>query len=187
MTEVYRTDGPWGLGKGSNLTPGEVDANFWGLTQRVAELLADIPAPVNISNIDVSGTQMKIFLEDGRQFGPFTLPQANFRPSVVGLVAAATFAPVLTDSNCYKRCTNAGGCVVTVPTNASVAFTVDTEISFRQVADGPVSFIGAAGVLIHPVRGFLHQTAQQGATVSLKKVATNEWEVTGWLAPEPEE
>jgi hypothetical protein len=44
--------------------------------------MADIPEPLNISNITVTGTQMRIYLEDGTVFGPFTLPQANFRPSI---------------------------------------------------------------------------------------------------------
>jgi hypothetical protein len=34
---VYRTDdvARWGAGKGSNLTPAEVDVNFWGIIQRL--------------------------------------------------------------------------------------------------------------------------------------------------------
>lgn len=35
---VYRTDdnARWGAGKGSNLTPAEVDLNFWGVIQRIS-------------------------------------------------------------------------------------------------------------------------------------------------------
>lgn len=182
MTITYRTAGAWGAGKGSNLTPAEVDGNFWDLVQQIAAIIADIPAPAEISNIVVTGTQMTIYLENGTSFGPFTLPQANFRPSVVSTVSTTTYEPVLADSNRYKRCTNAAGCVVTIPANSEVAFPIDTEITFSQVGAGAVSFGAPTDVTLHPVPGFLHQTAQQGARVTWKKVATDEWEVTGWLA-----
>lgn len=76
---IFRTVGAWGAGKGSNLTAGEVDGNFWALLQRLVAVEDDPPEPNNISNIQVVGNQMKIFLEDATVFGPFTLPTALFR------------------------------------------------------------------------------------------------------------
>jgi hypothetical protein len=97
--------GTWGAGKGSNLRP-EIDGNTYELAQRIAGIIADIPTPLNISNITVIGTQMRIYLEDGTVFGPFTLPQANFRPSIVGALDVPTdgvYAVTNADSNRYWR------------------------------------------------------------------------------------
>jgi hypothetical protein len=78
-TIVFRTLGAWGAGKGANLTPTEVDSNFWSLAQAIVEL-QDAPAdPVGIASITVAGTQMTITLTDGAVMGPFTLPVLTFR------------------------------------------------------------------------------------------------------------
>jgi hypothetical protein len=185
MTLTYRTAGAWGAGKGSNLTATEVDGNFYDLDQRVVDLEENPPVPNEISNITVSGTQMTIYLEGGASFGPFTLPQANFRPSIVAALPVATdgtYTPVLSDANKYLRCTEGGGCTVILPSNASVAFPVDTEITFRQASAGAVVFDAPTEVTIHSVPGYLPKTAQLGASVTLKKIATDEWELVGWLA-----
>lgn len=81
MAMLYRTDDPgkWGTGKGANLTPGEVDNNFWEIIQRLVSLETDPPEAASISNIEVIGTQMMIYLSDGTQYGPYTLPVASFR------------------------------------------------------------------------------------------------------------
>ncbi|RWO90942.1 hypothetical protein [Mesorhizobium sp.] len=177
MTITYRSV------KGSNLTATEVDDNFHDLDDRMTELEDNPPEPVNISNITVVGTQMTIYLEDATVFGPFTLPQANFRPSVVATVATNTHAPVLADANGYKRCTHVDGCTVTVPLNAAVAFPVDTELTYRQAADEPVIFDTLTdGPTLNGIAGFLDMSGGRGATVTLKKVATDEWDIIGLLA-----
>lgn len=78
LTLVYRLAGAWGAGKGANLTAAEFDGNQWELQQAIEEL-ADNPAqPKNIQEIEVTGNQMTITLDDGvTTFGPFTLPRAS--------------------------------------------------------------------------------------------------------------
>lgn len=44
MAVVYRTDGPWGSGLGTNLTAPQVDNNFWELVQRLTTLETRTPA-----------------------------------------------------------------------------------------------------------------------------------------------
>lgn len=78
MAITYRTTGPWGAGKGSNLTPTEVDTNFKTLKDEIDALTGSPPTAVGISNIEVIGTQMKIFLSDGTSYGPYTLPYVMF-------------------------------------------------------------------------------------------------------------
>jgi len=80
MAIIYRTtDGTkWGAGKGSALTATEVDENFWGLDERVTDIEENPPAPIEIGGFQVVGTQMKVFMTDGTEYGPFTLPFASF-------------------------------------------------------------------------------------------------------------
>ena len=68
----------WGAGKGSNLTPGEVDENFWDLDQRTADLEANPAAPVGIDHVTTTGNTFTIVLTDGSSQGPFNLPAAKF-------------------------------------------------------------------------------------------------------------
>jgi hypothetical protein len=89
---------------------------------------------------------------------------------------------VLSDASRYLRCTEGGGCTVILPSNVAVAFPVDTEITFRQASAGAVVFDAPTDVTIHTVPGYLPKTAQVGASVTLKKIATDEWELVGWLA-----
>lgn len=76
---VFRTLGPWGAGKGANLSPAEVDSNFWALAQSIFELQNDPAVPNGIAAISVAGTQMTITLQDGQVLGPYTLPVLTFR------------------------------------------------------------------------------------------------------------
>jgi len=55
----------WGVGKGANLTPAEVDGNFWDLDQRTAALEASSPEPVGIAQVTVTGSTFTIVLTDG--------------------------------------------------------------------------------------------------------------------------
>ncbi|RWN35781.1 hypothetical protein [Mesorhizobium sp.] len=185
MTLVFRTDGAWGVGQGYNLTALQVDGNFYDLDQRIQAIEDNPPEPVNISNITVVGTQMTIYLEDATVFGPFTLPQANFRPSVTSTIEEntdGTYDPVLGDANGYKRYAGAADLTVLLPGDADVAFVVDSEITFRQAGAGSIAFDGSTDVTINGMTGFLNQTAGQGSTVTAKKVAADTWDLIGRLA-----
>jgi hypothetical protein len=82
---VYRTNDltRWGVGGGSgtggNLTPVEVDLNFWELYTRLKNLEDNPPVAVSITGMTVVGTQWQVNMSDGSHFGPFTLPLATFQ------------------------------------------------------------------------------------------------------------
>lgn len=78
MTIVYRTAGAWGAGKGANLTPTEVDNNFWDVHGRVDTLETTPPVPAEIDNIVVSGNALTISLDNGDNYGPFELPRVHY-------------------------------------------------------------------------------------------------------------
>lgn len=182
MTVIYRTTGAWGAGKGSPLEKEEVDENFWDHDGRLTELENYPVQPTSIANITVSGSQMSVVLTDATVLGPYTIPRVPFQPSRVETISTATYTLILDDDNAYKRCTNVAGCVVTIPANADVAFAVDTEITFRQCDDVAVSFDTPTDVTLTPLDGFGNLTAGRGAVVTIKKIATNEWDIFGFLA-----
>ena len=76
---------------------------------------------------------------------------------------------------------NAGAAVITVPTNASVAFPMYTRIDFVQLGAGQVSFAGAAGVTIYS-SGSRLKLANIYSAATLLKVATDGWVLIGDLA-----
>lgn len=67
--------------------------------------------------------------------------------------------------------------VVTVPTNASVAFPVGTVVEFVQKGSGQVEIVGASGVTINTPSS--RTTRTQWAALSIVKEATNEWTLSG--------
>ena len=79
---LYRTEdlARWGVGKGSNLEPVEIDLNFWELAERLVAVETTAGEAANgIANIGVVGSQMTVYLEDGTALGPYTLPTAMIR------------------------------------------------------------------------------------------------------------
>jgi hypothetical protein len=92
---IYRTAGAWGAGNGANLTPAQVDGNFWDLHGRVDTLERTPPTPNNIANITATGSQMTITMDDASTFGPFTLPTGigRTRPPTASTTRSATRTP----------------------------------------------------------------------------------------------
>lgn len=85
----------------------------------------------------------------------------------------------LSDAFGYIRTTNSGAVTITVPTDASVAFPIDTEITVFQSGAGTVTFAAAVGVTIEA--DSLSISGQKKAA-TLKKVDTNTWDLIGALA-----
>lgn len=79
MTTTFRTAGAWGAGKGADLTPAEVDNNFYDKETRITAIEAAGVA-VGIASITVSGNQMTVTMTDASVQGPFTLPTVAWNP-----------------------------------------------------------------------------------------------------------
>jgi hypothetical protein len=108
---------------------------------------------------------------------------ASDAPGVTN-ISAATWTLALSDANTYMRFTSASGCIVTIPVYADVAFPVGTEVHLRQAGAGSIQLAvgaeSAADITINPQRaGYGTYTTWQGATLTIKKVGTNEWDVIG--------
>jgi hypothetical protein len=85
----------------------------------------------------------------------------------------------LADAGKYLRCANASPFSVTVPLNATVAFTIGTHIDLIQSGAGQVTIAATGGVTINATPGLKLNGQWAGAT--LVKVGTNEWDLVGNL------
>jgi hypothetical protein len=81
----------------------------------------------------------------------------------------------LADAGKYIRMTSGSTNSVEVPPNSLEAFPIDTEVHIRQAGAGSTAFAAGAGVTLH---GGLTLTGQH-ATATVKKVATDTWDVFG--------
>jgi hypothetical protein len=73
---TYRTGGAWGGGSGSDLSPAQVDANFWTLQLQINSIT--IPTPVGISGFSVTGAAFTVTLTNATVLGPYTLPTSQW-------------------------------------------------------------------------------------------------------------
>jgi len=74
---------------------------------------------------------------------------------------------------------------ITIPDNASVPFSIDTEITFCVDAIGTVVTITTMpGVTLNVPTGYLAQLLCQNAVATIKKIATDRWHLFGLLAPD---
>lgn len=87
----------------------------------------------------------------------------------------------ITDAQGYVRMNLAGANTLTVPPNSAVAFPVGTQVVARQVGAGQTTITAGSGVTIHEPGGFTLALRAQHSTVTLIKVAANEWDLLGDL------
>lgn len=106
--------------------------------------------------------------------GNFNPATKQDKPTIITTATSRTLA--LTDAWNYVRPGTTSAITLTVPTSASVAFEIGTQITVR--AAGNITLAFASGVVLNPpALGTLNMTARM--TVTLKKVGTNEWDVVG--------
>jgi hypothetical protein len=91
-----------------------------------------------------------------------------------------TYTLVAADAGKMVTLTNAAAIALTIPTNASVAFPVNTRIDLLQYGAGQVT-VGGAGVTINSSGAKLKLTGQYSGG-SLWKKATDTWVLIGDLA-----
>jgi len=78
-TDLARWGVGSGLGTGGNMTPLQVDDNFWGLYTRLKNLEDNPPEAVNIVSFTIVGSQLQVNMSDGSTLGPYTMPLATFQ------------------------------------------------------------------------------------------------------------
>lgn len=76
---TYRTAGAWGAGKGSNLTPAEVDGNFYELRTDLDDFVANPPVADSVVSVSQSGFNLTFHTTLGNDLGPLAMPVVQFR------------------------------------------------------------------------------------------------------------
>lgn len=101
-------------------------------------------------------------------------------PDVIGLNAqtGTTYTPIISDKGKMIRMSNAASNTLTVPTNASVAFAIGTQIEVLQESTGQTNIAAAVGVTLLSADGALKARVRY-SVISLLKIATNTWLVAG--------
>lgn len=93
---------------------------------------------------------------------------------------SASYTLVLTDAHHYVEMEVSSANDLTVPTNASVAFPIGTEIRVTQLGTGQTTILGDTGVTIR-TEGGKNKTVGQYSVATLFKRGTNEWYLFGDL------
>lgn len=88
-----------------------------------------------------------------------------------------SYTLALSDKDALVTLSNTSAIAVTVPTNASVAFPIGTNINLAQFNTGQVTVSGATGVVVNSTPGLKFRS--QWSTASLIKVATDTWLLSG--------
>ena len=91
-----------------------------------------------------------------------------------------TYTLALTDAGKMVTLTNAASITLTIPTNATIAFPINTRIDLLQYGAGQVT-VGGAGVTINSSGSKLKLTGQYSGA-SLWKQATDTWVLIGDIA-----
>lgn len=135
--------------------------------------------------IPIEGTRAYAQDEDKwlQYSGAVWVADTNLSTLACGITSQAgtSYTAVLADANTRVRFTSASPVAFTVPPNSSVAYPVGTFIEYEQAGAGAVTATAGAGVTIRNRAGF-DVTAGQYAVAGLRKVATDEWSLTGDLA-----
>jgi len=93
---------------------------------------------------------------------------------------ASSYTLVLADSGKMIEINNASGVTLTVPTNASVAYAIGTQINILQTGAGQITIAGAGGVTVNATPGLKLRTQWSSAT--LIKRGTDTWVAVGDLS-----
>lgn len=91
-----------------------------------------------------------------------------------------TYTLVIGDAGKVVEMNNASANTLTVPPNSSVAFPIGTLIQVDQYGAGITTIAQGAGVTINS-EGSKKRLSAQHISVSLRKRATDEWQLTGSL------
>jgi len=144
-------------GSGGNVSIGTIDAGY---------------------KLDVNGT--------GRFSGALTGTSATFSGLVTNYnvfnTQTASYTLVLADASKIIEMNVGSANTVTVPTNASVAFPIGTEITVMQLGAGVTTLVAASGVTFRS-KDFGTRIGDQYTGATLIKRGTNEWYIIGNIQP----
>ena len=91
-----------------------------------------------------------------------------------------TYAPLLTDVGDFVTLSNAAAITVTMPSDATQAFLIGSEVTFLWLGAGQPSFAQGSGATLRYTPGL--KMRAQYSVVTAKKIAANTWALIGDLS-----
>lgn len=112
----------------------------------------------------------------------YIVQDGNSRQTTAGAFRTVPIQPktasyTLALGDTYVRMNSTSALTLTVPTNASVAFPIGTQITVVAVNTGKVTVAAASGVTI--LTSETLKLRKQGSAVTLTKVDTDAWDLAG--------
>ena len=98
----------------------------------------------------------------------------------VNAQTGTTYAPVLADQGKLVTCANGSAITVTMPSNATTAFPIGTQIDFAVLGAGMVTFVAGGGATVNGTPSLV--TRATYSAVTLIKAGTDYWLAVGDLA-----
>jgi hypothetical protein len=102
-----------------------------------------------------------------------------FRDPTVNAQTGTTYTLVIGDGGNIITISNASTQLITIPTNASVAFPVGTIINVVQIGAGVASIKGDTGVTLNGVSAGTGAISARYSGAALLKIATDTWVLSG--------
>lgn len=131
----------------------------------------------------LAGTEKVPILQSGATVETSVQAIANLASTGMAVTqqSGTSYALLIGDAGTKVQFTNGSAIALTIPTNASVAFPIGTNIIIMQSGAGVVTVNAAGGVTLN---SYLNKvsTAGQFAQATLTKDATNTWSLVGTLA-----
>ena len=107
--------------------------------------------------------------------------QTSLSPIITANDQSGAYVAALSDAGQSIDVTSVSATTVTIPPNSNVAFPVGTVIEVAQLGAGQVQIVAGGGVTINSPGSLVHTRTQYSA-VSLRKLSTNAWILSGDLA-----
>lgn len=105
------------------------------------------------------------------------LDDSSIAPVAPNDQTGTTYTFVLADAFKVVTASNASAQTYTVPLNSSVAYPLGAVLTLIAKGAGQITLVGAGGVTLNSGHGL--KTSAQWATVSLTKILTDTWVVSG--------
>ena len=136
---------------------------------------------VTLPNSTVTATMLASDAVTQAKIADRAVGSAELTNLTLNAQTGTTYTLTLTDAQKLVTLSNASGISLTVPTNATVAFTIGDQVNLMQLGAGQVTVAASAGVTVSS-QGTKLKLNGQYATGTLVKVATDSWVFIGNLA-----
>lgn len=169
--------GNWGTGssKAGQIAWWSQSAGAWQFIVPKAGWMASV-----LDELDSNGIAKRY----GYSGSAWALPESASGGTGSTVVTDSTTSrtAALTDNGTYLRFTNASASTLTIPPQSSVAWGDTAEIHVRRAAAASLTLTAGSGVTLNAASGGT-LVMTDGMTVTLKRVASDVWDVIGQTVP----